>query len=86
MEPFGWPDNEYRTAALLSQLANVNIAKKKNKTEVKDYMRDMSKLIERAIQQEVSEEKMRERFMAASPEEKAHMIGAFFGKNAKVEV
>jgi len=41
IEPWGWQDAEYRTAAVLSRLYNVNSGKGKQR-EVKDDMRDMT--------------------------------------------
>jgi len=44
LEPFGFPDEEYRTAAALTLLYNINAGKGKNK-DVKDFMRDMPKAV-----------------------------------------
>ena len=39
IEPIGWPDNEYRTAAILTMLYNANRGKGHAKN-VKDFMRN----------------------------------------------
>lgn len=44
IEPWGWGNDEYRTAVLASLIYNVNRGKAKAK-EVKDFMRDIPKEI-----------------------------------------
>jgi len=41
LEPFGWHDNEYRTASTLAMIHNTSVSKKKDLKSVKDFMRDM---------------------------------------------
>jgi hypothetical protein len=48
LEPFGWSDQEYRTAALLAMLYNANRGKGKAR-DVKDFTRDMLKAILKAL-------------------------------------
>jgi hypothetical protein len=87
IEPWGWYDREYRTAALLAMMVNVNTGKKsKIKTE-KDFMRDMPKLIDRAYSKSQSEANMRERLLEANIVERRRMIAQAFGtivKNVKI--
>ena len=42
LEPWGWQDNEYKTASLLAMLYNANAGKGKGKAQLY-YMRDMAK-------------------------------------------
>lgn len=49
LEPWGWPDREYRTAVLLAMLYNTNISKKQKARNAKDFMRDMQDLIAREL-------------------------------------
>ena len=46
IEPFGWHDREYRTAAQLSMLYNVNAGKGKSKL-TSDFIRNMPSLIKK---------------------------------------
>jgi len=51
LEPFGWHDNEYRTAAILAMLYNANRGKGKAK-QVKEFTRD----VEAAIYNELKDQ------------------------------
>lgn len=79
LEPWGWHDREYRTAALLTMLVNVNVNKRANQKDVKDFVRDMPRLVEKAYMELEYEEDMREKFRQASKAERARMIAAHFG-------
>lgn len=70
---------EYRTAALLTMLVNVNVNKRANQKDVKDFVRDMPRLVEKAYMELEYEEDMREKFRQASKAERARMIAAHFG-------
>jgi len=41
LEPFGFPDREYRTGALLAQIRNQNVTKRQKLKDAKAFMRDM---------------------------------------------
>jgi hypothetical protein len=43
IEPWGWWNEEYQYARLLSMLRNVNISKESDAKQPKDFMRDMPK-------------------------------------------
>jgi hypothetical protein len=83
LEPWGWEDREYRTASLLAQMVNVNVAKRKDQKETADYVRDMPKLISQAVLQQKKEVDLREKYLQADPKEKARMIAASFGVKDK---
>jgi len=83
IEPWGWHDNEYRTGATLAMLNNVNAAKKKDIKKEADYMRDMPKLITKAYRNMGTKDKMREKLLKASIEERKRMIAKAFGTMAK---
>jgi hypothetical protein len=83
IEPWGWYDREYRTAALLAMMVNVNKGKKgKNKTE-QDFMRDMPSLVEKAYHDQSSQEAMREKLLTANINERRQMIARAFGTIVK---
>lgn len=52
LEPWGFHDQEYRTAALLAQIHNANISKKRQAKSATFFMRNMSKKMLEAIQKE----------------------------------
>lgn len=54
IEPFGFADNEYRTASLLAMLYNANRGKGKAKG-AKEFMRDMEKSVMDEIQAQSAE-------------------------------
>jgi hypothetical protein len=49
LEPWGWQDREYRMAAILAMLNNVNVGKKKDTKQPAYFMRDMQDLITRNL-------------------------------------
>jgi len=83
IEPWGWHDNEYRTGAVLAMLNNVNISKKKDIKKEVDYMRDMPDLIMKAYRNMGTKDKMREKLLKASINERRQMIAKAFGTMAK---
>lgn len=54
VEPFGWHNEEYQTASVVATLFNVNRSKGKPK-KVKDFMRDMEKLVIAELEREEQE-------------------------------
>ena len=79
LEPWGWHDQEYRTASLLAMLVNVNAGKRKHQKKVSDFERDMLKGIKRAYYEYGRQAMMREKYEQASPEERKRMIAQAFG-------
>jgi len=78
LEPFGFHDNEYRTAVLLTMLANVNASKKSQQKKVSDYVRNMLKLLEKTDHEMKLEEAVGEKYRTASKQEKMAMIEKAF--------
>ena len=78
LEPWGFHDAEYRTAAQLTMLYNIN-SKRANQKDVKDFIRDMPEAIGQAYQQFIKEQELSEKFKTATREEKARMIARTFG-------
>lgn len=83
IEPWGWHDREYRTASLLAMLVNVNASKRKDSKDIKDFVRDMPKLIANEIRRMEFEETMQEKYRNATPKERAQMIAASLGTTIK---
>lgn len=83
LEPWGWHDREYRTAAILAMLNNVNASKRNQQKKETDFIRDMPKLIDRVYYRELSQEKMREKLLEANIEDRRRMIAQAFGTIAK---
>jgi len=83
IEPWGWNDEEYRTGATLAMLNNVNASKKKYLKKEADYMRDMPNLIAKAYRDIGTKDKMRDKLLKMSIEERRKMIAKVFGKMVK---
>jgi len=45
LEPWGWTDEEYKSARLLAMLHNVNVVKKRDVKKPSAFMRDMTKMV-----------------------------------------
>lgn len=56
LEPWGFHDQEYRTAALLAKLHNSNTSKRRQAKPVKFFMRDMLKGIVDNLRRKTKEE------------------------------
>lgn len=52
VEPFGFENDEYRAASLLAMLYNINRSKKGKAKEIKDFMRDMAKIVLEQIKEQ----------------------------------
>jgi len=74
LEPWGWQDREYRTAAQMAMLFNVNKGKRVHAKKVKDFVRDMVAGITGAIKQRAEEK----RYLAMSDDEKQAYIKDWF--------
>ena len=72
IEPFGWQDNEYRTAFLAMILYNTHA---KNGKKTSDFMRDP----EKAIESQINQAKQREKWLKATKKERMQMLAASFG-------
>lgn len=83
LEPWGWHDREYRTAALMAMLVNVNVAKRRDQKQPKDFMRDMEKEIGKAYMQIEREIETSERYQTASKEERIRLIAQSMGASIK---
>lgn len=55
LEPWGWQDAEYRTAAILAKLHNANIAKRSDAKAPAFFMRDMEKEILKELRRQAAE-------------------------------
>lgn len=55
LEPWGWQDAEYRTAAILAKLHNNNIAKKSDAKAPAFFMRDMEKELIKELRKQAQE-------------------------------
>ena len=75
VEPFGWQDREYRTAALMMMLNNTSISKRSDARKTSYFMRDP----EKTISEQVNQADKREQLLAASKEDRAVMIATAFG-------
>jgi hypothetical protein len=51
LEPWGWEDREYRTAAILAQIHNANITKRNQAKTAAFFMRDMEAGILRQLKE-----------------------------------
>ena len=51
LEPWGWQDEEYRTAALLTMMHNINVTKKRDARKLSEYIREMDKIALKQIKQ-----------------------------------
>ena len=89
LEPWGWHDDEYRTAALLTQMWNTRVTKQSQAKKVKDYIRDMPDLLIRGYQELEREMALKEKMNTASKEDRKRMIakslGMSVGKAVKVD-
>lgn len=72
LEPFGWQNQEYQTAAIIAMIHNVNAKKAK---KVSDFMRDP----ERSIREHDSQTDQREKWKNASKEERLAMLRGSMG-------
>ena len=71
IEPFGFPDREYRTAAMLTMTHNVNAKKPK---KIKEFYRDMPREIVAAVQREISSLEYLDRLEEMTPEQRREHI------------
>jgi len=78
IEPFGWHNEEYRTAAILTMLVNTAVSKKKDQKKIEDYIRDMPKLLEKAYREQEKQQELSVQFKHMSREEKKLMIAKSF--------
>lgn len=86
LEPFGFEDREYRTAALLTMLQNVNVDKKSKQKKIDDYIRDMPKEIIKEMGRIRQEEKEQQAFENMTLEERKRFIASRFGAIVKKDV
>jgi hypothetical protein len=79
LEPWGWPDREFRMAAILAKINNAFISKSSQAKKPDYYMRDM----EKGLLDKLAELKTENHVEDMDPEErKAYLIKnmkAFFG-------
>ena len=78
IEPWGFHDDEYRTAALMMIVHNSNITKRSQAKKVKDFMRDMPKEVQAGYNRLVKEQQMKEQMKSMTREEKIAMISKSF--------
>ena len=75
LEPWGWQDSEYRTAALMATMVNTSATKRNQTKKISDFMRDP----ERAIASQINEAEQREKWLKATKKERMQMLAASFG-------
>jgi cell wall assembly regulator SMI1 len=83
LEPWGFHDREYRTAALLAKLHNINIGKRSQAKNEKDFMRDMPKEVLRAVERHIRTEKLRRKYSQSTKAERIRMLKQAWGTMAK---
>ena len=86
LEPWGWHDDEYRTAALLTQMWNTRVSKQSQAKKVKDYIRNMPDLLIRGYQELERELALQEKMSTASTEDRKRMIAKSLGMSTGKEV
>ena len=74
LEPWGFHDKEYRTAALLTQMWNTRVTKQSQAKKLRDYIRDMPDLLVQGYMEIERELGLQEKMKTASKEEKKLMI------------
>lgn len=62
LEPWGFPDQEYRTAAVLAQINNSHVQKRSQLQKVDKRMRDMTKGILKHLQNLISKSRQQQAF------------------------
>ena len=85
IEPWGFPDQEYRTAALLAKLHNVNAGKRKGK-KLEFFMRDLPKAALNYLREkswEAQEEKRTKLEQMSMDEKKNFFVNMFKGIGIK---
>lgn len=83
LEPWGWHNEEYQTAAMRSMIYNVN-AERKHQKGVETFTRDMLKLIEAEMTQEERNHQARIKFEKMDIEERKQVIAKIFGRNTRI--
>lgn len=83
LEPWGWFDSEYRTAAVLMMLYNTRLTKTQHAKDLEYFFRDMPELLEQRYNRIIEHRKMRQNLLNASKEEKRQMIARAFRGIAK---
>lgn len=78
LEPFGFHDAEYRTAALMATIRNANVSKKSALTKITTLIRDMGKEVLKWLREERAQQSEAERYEDMSPEQKREFIRAQF--------
>lgn len=83
LEPWGFPDKEYRTAAVIAQLHNNNTAKRSDLKTPDYFMRDMVDILYKELDRQAKERKNTPDLASMDPEARATLIKAsmkeFFG-------
>ena len=84
LEPWGFADREYRTAALMMMLNNTNVTKRQDAKRISDFIRDPAKF----VNEQTNMADKRQRLLNATEEERSEMIARAFcgmGIGAKVK-
>lgn len=76
LEPWGFPDLEYRTGRILELIWNTSITKRSQAKKLSDFIRDPVRTIKEMIQQK----ELRKQLLEASEEERRNMIAQAFGQ------
>jgi hypothetical protein len=74
VEPFGWAEREYHTAANLAMLYNINRKKRTRAKRAADFMRNMTKRL-RSVK---TQEQAKKRYQEMSIEQKREYVKAQF--------
>lgn len=83
LEPWGFPDREYRTGAMLAKLHNTNVSKRSQAKNESDFIRDMAKEVVRAIERQKREQELSNKYANATPAERRRMLKQAWGAMTK---
>jgi len=75
MEPWGFADREYRTAAIMMMLNNTNVSKRQDAKRISDFIRDPVE----AVNEQIDTANKRQELLDATEEERSEMIAQAFG-------
>lgn len=83
VEPWGWREDEFRSARLLTYIYNSNVSTRSDAKQIRHFLRDP----EVTIKEMVYQKEMRDRLMNATDDERSEMIaGAFAGMGIRAKV
>lgn len=84
LEPWGWPDREYRTAAIMTAVFNAQGPKRPR--EISEFIRDMEAEILAYIENEMNQEDEMEKLQRMSLPERRRYFASLLSGNMSVPV